>query len=80
MVDYSCALKLTGSISVLSAMSQAAKAGFTVKGSKHFEAFAQADTIVFDKTGTLTEAQPQVKCVIALDGWNRTQVLRFAAC
>lgn len=61
-------------------MSQAAKAGFTVKGSKHFEAFAQADTIVFDKTGTLTEAQPQVKCVIALDGWNRTQVLRFAAC
>lgn len=80
MVDYSCALKLTGSISVLSAMSQAAKAGFTVKGSKHFEAFAQADTIVFDKTGTLTEAQPQVKCIIALDGWNRTQVLRFAAC
>ena len=80
MVDYSCALKLTGSISVLSAMSQAAKAGFTVKGSKHFEAFAQADTIVFDKTGTLTEAQPQVKCIIALDGWNRTQVLRFSAC
>ena len=42
MVDYSCALKLTASISVLSAMSQSAKAGFTVKGSKHFEAFAQA--------------------------------------
>ncbi len=80
MVDYSCALKLTGSISVLSAMSQAANAGFTVKGSKHFEAFAQADTIVFDKTGTLTEAQPKVKCVLPLDGWNRTQVLRFAAC
>lgn len=51
MVDYSCALKLTGSIAVLSAMSQSAKEGFTVKGSKHFEAFAAADTIVFDKTG-----------------------------
>lgn len=80
MVDYSCALKLTGSIAVLSAMSQSAKMGFTVKGSKHFEAFAAADTIVFDKTGTLTEAEPEVACVLALDGWNRTQVLRFAAC
>ena len=80
MVDYSCALKLTGAISVLTAMSQSAKEGFTVKGSKHFEAFAQADTIVFDKTGTLTAAAPQVAEVIALDGWNRTQVLRFSAC
>ena len=80
MVDYSCALKLTGSISVLSAMNQAAKAGFTVKGSKHFEAFAVVDTIVFDKTGTLTEATPQVKCVLPLDGWEEPEVLRFAAC
>ena len=80
MVDYSCALKLTASISVLSAMSQSAQAGFTVKGSKHFEAFARADTIVFDKTGTLTEATPKVEAVLAFDGWNRTQVLRFAAC
>ncbi len=61
-------------------MSQSAKAGFTVKGSKHFEAFAQADAIVFDKTGTLTEATPEVHSVIAFNGWNRTQVLRFAAC
>ncbi len=80
MVDYSCALKLTASISVLSAMSQSAKAGFTVKGSKHFEAFAQADAIVFDKTGTLTEATPEVHSVVAFNGWNRAQVLRFAAC
>ncbi len=80
MVDYSCALKLTGAISVLTAMSQSAEEGFTVKGSKHFEAFAQADTIVFDKTGTLTAAAPQVSEVIALDGWNRTQVLRLSAC
>ena len=80
MVDYSCALKLTGSIAVLSAMSQSAKAGFTVKGSQCFEEFAAADTIVFDKTGTLTEATPQVACVIALDGWNRGQILRLAAC
>lgn len=80
MVDYSCALKLTGSIAVLSAMSQSAKAGITVKGSRHFETMAAADTIVFDKTGTLTEALPKVSCVLALDGWSRREVLRFAAC
>ncbi len=80
MVDYSCALKLTSSISVLSAMSQSAKAGFTVKGSKHFEEIAVADTIVFDKTGTLTEATPELACVLPFDGWRRDQVLRLAAC
>ena len=80
MVDYSCALKLTSSIAVLSAMSQSAKAGFTVKGSKHFEEVAAADTIVFDKTGTLTEATPSLSNVMAFNGWRRDQVLRFAAC
>ena len=80
MVDYSCALKLTSSIAVLSAMSQSAKAGFTVKGSKHFEEVAAADTIVFDKTGTLTEATPSLSSVMAFNGWRRDQVLRFAAC
>ena len=80
MVDYSCALKLTSSISVLSAMSQSAKAGFTVKGSRHFEGIAAADTIVFDKTGTLTEATPELACVMPFDGWRRDQVLRLAAC
>lgn len=80
MVDYSCALKLTGSIAVLSAMSQSAREGVVVKGSKYFEAMAHADTIVFDKTGTLTAAVPEVEKVIAFDGWNRSQVLRFAAC
>jgi len=80
MVDYSCALRLTGSVSVLSAMSQSAKAGYTVKGSRHFEAVAQADTIVFDKTGTLTEASPKVSQILCWNGWRKDRVLRLAAC
>lgn len=80
MVDYSCALKLTGSIAVMTAMSNAAKAGVMVKGAKYFEAFAKADTIVFDKTGTLTEAQPKLTRVLSTDGWTEEEVLRFAAC
>lgn len=80
MVDYSCALKLTGSVAVMTAMSDAAKMGVMVKGAKYFESFAKADTIVFDKTGTLTEAQPRLACVLTTDGWDEDEVLRFAAC
>ena len=80
MVDYSCALKLTSSISVLAAMSQSARAGFTVKGSRHFEQLAAADTIVFDKTGTLTAATPQLADVLAFAGWTQEEALRFSAC
>lgn len=80
MVDYSCALKLTGSIAVLSAMNQSVREGFMVKGSKYFEVMANADTIVFDKTGTLTNAEPQVAGVLAFDGWDETEVLCFSAC
>ena len=80
MVDYSCGLKLTGSIAVLSAMGQSARSGFTVKGSKFFDAVRDADTIVFDKTGTLTEATPRVAKVLGSRGWPQREVLRFAAC
>ncbi len=80
MVDYSCGLKLTGSIAVLSAMRQSAQSGFTVKGSKYFDAVRDANTIVFDKTGTLTEATPRVVKVVGSRGWPQREVLRFAAC
>ncbi len=80
MVDYSCGLKLTGSIAELTAMSQAARAGFTVKGSRYFDAVRDADTIVFDKTGTLTEATPRVAKIAGTRGWSQREVLRFAAC
>lgn len=80
MVDYSCGLKLTGSIAELSALSQAAEEGFTVKGSKYFDAVRDADTIIFDKTGTLTEATPCVAKIVGTRGWPQQEVLRFAAC
>ncbi|MDR2492910.1 MAG: heavy metal translocating P-type ATPase [Coriobacteriales bacterium] len=80
MVDYSCALRLTGSIAALAASAEAAHVGLRVKGSRSFEAIASADTIVFDKTGTLTLATPSVSSVCALDGWDETEVLRLSAC
>ena len=80
MVDFSCALKLSTPISVISAMREAAAHGCVVKGGKYLEAFAQADTIVFDKTGTLTKACPQVTDVVPFNGFKRDYVLKTAAC
>jgi P-type E1-E2 ATPase len=81
MVDYSCILKMGGSIAVLGAMRDGAKAGFTVKGARYFESYATADTLVFDKTGTLTHAKPVLRSVLAFtDAYNEREVLRLAAC
>ena len=80
MVDFSCALKLSMPISVLSAMREAQSHGITVKGGKFLEAIAEADTIVFDKTGTITKAQPVVSDVISFCDENPDELLRIAAC
>lgn len=80
MVDYSCALRLTGSIAVMAAQRESAQHGFVVKGSRYFDHMAETDTIVFDKTGTLTTSAPEVEGVVTYDGWKRREVLRLAAC
>lgn len=80
MVDYSCALKLSTPISIISAMREASTMNIMVKGGKYLEEFALADTIVFDKTGTLTVASPQVTGVIPFAGFTEREVLRTAAC
>lgn len=80
MVDFSCALKLTIPLSVLSAMKEASQASIVIKGGKFLEAIAEAETIVFDKTGTLTKASPVVHDVIALGDNDRKEMLRIAAC
>lgn len=80
MVDFSCALKLSMPITVLSAMSEANKHHITVKGGKFIEAMAEAKTIVFDKTGTLTKACPTVEKVIPFCDRPTDELLKIAAC
>ncbi len=80
LVDYSCAIKLATPLAILAAMRQSVALGGTVRGGRHLEDLAKADVVVFDKTGTLTMASPSVKEIIPCNGWNRTEVLRLAAC
>ncbi|MCR5173841.1 MAG: heavy metal translocating P-type ATPase, partial [Oscillospiraceae bacterium] len=80
MVDFSCALKLSMPLSVLSAMREASRHKITVKGGKYMEILSRADTVVFDKTGTLTNACPTVCSVVAFHGLDEKEMLRTAAC
>lgn len=80
MVDYSCALKLTMPVAVLSAINECSNYNATVKGGKYLEALSKANVIVFDKTGTLTNAQPKVADIITFGDNDKAEMLRLAAC
>ena len=80
MVDFSCALKLSMPIAVLSAMKEASDYHLSVKGGRFLEAVSEASTIVFDKTGTLTRAEPKVAQIVTFGGNDEADMLRLAAC
>ena len=80
MVDFSCALKLSMPLAVLSAMREASLHHISVKGGVFLENVSEADTIVFDKTGTLTHAVPTVAKVVPFGDHDPQEMLRVAAC
>ena len=80
MVDFSCALKMSMPLTVLSAIREAGEHNIMVKGGKFLEAVAEADVVVFDKTGTLTHATPSLVGIETFSGKDETEMLRIAAC
>ncbi len=80
MVDFSCALKLSMPLSVLSAIREASEQNISVKGGRFLENYSEAKTILFDKTGTLTRAEPKLEAVIPFNGMDEKECLRLAAC
>jgi len=80
MVDYSCAMKLSMPLAVLSAIKEAREYGINIKGGKFMEIVSEADTIIFDKTGTLTHATPKLMDVVTFGNEDADEMLRIAAC
>ncbi len=60
-------LGLATPLVTISAIARAAREGILVKGGRHLEALARADTFIFDKTGTLTMGKLAVSRVDLLD-------------
>lgn len=75
LVDYSCAIKLSTPLTIMSAMIAASRRGVLIKGGRFIEKLAQANIFVFDKTGTLTEAKPKV-LKFSFNGFDREYILK----
>jgi len=80
LVDYSCAIKLSTPLTIMSAMIAASRRGVLIKGGRFIEKLAQANIFVFDKTGTLTEARPKVFDLLSFNGFSREYILKNVAC
>jgi Cd2+/Zn2+-exporting ATPase len=74
-----CALVISTPVTLVSALTTAARNGVLVKGGKYLELLSHVRAVAFDKTGTLTEGRPVVTDVVSLNALSPTELIRIAA-
>lgn len=79
IISCPCALVVSTPVSVVSAISNAARRGVLIKGGVYLEQLGSIRAIAFDKTGTLTEGRPSVTDIVPLNGTSEVDLLQIAA-
>jgi heavy metal translocating P-type ATPase len=80
VVATPCPLLIAIPVAVIGAISLSARRGIIIKNPAVLEQVEQCRTWIFDKTGTLTYGKPKLDEVICAPGFDRSTVLRLAAC
>lgn len=79
VISCPCALVISIPLGYFGGIGGASKKGILVKGSNFLDALTQVKTVVFDKTGTLTKGEFKVSEVVTQNGFQKNELLRFAA-
>jgi Cd2+/Zn2+-exporting ATPase len=79
VISCPCALSISTPVSMISAITGAAKNGVLIKGGNYIEEMAKAKVFVFDKTVTLTEGRPVVTDVLEVNSYSANEILEIAA-
>ncbi len=79
VISCPCALAISTPVSMISAITGAAKNGVLIKGGNYIEEMAKAKVFVFDKTGTLTEGRPVVTDLLEVNDYSANEILEIAA-
>jgi len=74
-----CALVISTPVTIVSAVTYAARRGMLIKGGKYIEVLSKVRAIAFDKTGTLTQGKPRVTDIVTLNSVSQDDIVRLVA-
>lgn len=74
-----CALVISTPVSIVSALTAAARTGVLIKGGIFLEVIGRLEAIAFDKTGTVTIGRPKLQQIIPFNHHSEKELLEIAA-